>query len=88
MKPWLNIIVLITLAGGLRADETFDRTIKPFLNTYCVSCHGPDKQKAKLAEARALGMPSPVRAAGPSALSPLALLRLRPRLASDRQAPK
>ena len=48
MKPWLNIIVLITLAGGLRADETFDRTIKPFLNTYCVSCHGPDKQKGKI----------------------------------------
>ena len=44
MKPWLNIIVLITLAGGLRADETFDRTIKPFRKTYCVSCLGPDKQ--------------------------------------------
>ena len=48
MKPWLNIIVLIVLAGGLRADETFARTVQPFLNTYCVSCHGPDKQKGKI----------------------------------------
>ena len=37
MKPWLNIIVLIVLAGGLRADETFARTVQPFFNTYCVS---------------------------------------------------
>ena len=48
MKPWLNIIVLIVLAGGLRADETFARTVQPFLNTYCVSCHGSDKQKGKI----------------------------------------
>ena len=30
------------------AMSGFDQQIKPLLATYCVKCHGPEKQKAKL----------------------------------------
>lgn len=34
-------------AGG-NLQETFAGTIRPFLNTYCVSCHGKDEPKGEL----------------------------------------
>lgn len=32
----------------LRDGQTLKQTVKPFIEQHCVSCHGPDKQKAKL----------------------------------------
>ena len=36
------------LSGGAAGDESHEKAVRPFLNKYCVSCHGPDKQKADL----------------------------------------
>ena len=47
MKHYLTLIFVL-FAFGLKADEEFTRKIKPFLNTYCISCHGPEKQKGKI----------------------------------------
>ncbi len=45
------VLTLALLCGSLssRADEpaTFDHVVKPFLTSYCVSCHGPTKQKGE-----------------------------------------
>ena len=30
------------------AEASYEAHIRPFLTKYCVSCHGPDQQKAKL----------------------------------------
>ena len=45
---YCTILVYVLLVFGLEADEQFTRKVKPFLNTYCVTCHGPDKQKGKV----------------------------------------
>ena len=42
------ILVYVLLVFDLEADEQFARKVKPFLNTYCVTCHGPEKQKGKV----------------------------------------
>jgi len=47
MKHYLTLIFVL-FAFGLKADEEFSRKIRPFLNTYCISCHGPEKQKGKI----------------------------------------
>lgn len=47
MKHYLTLIFFL-FAFGLKADEEFTRKIRPFLNTYCISCHGPEKQKGKI----------------------------------------
>ena len=47
MKHYLTLIFVL-FAFGLKADEEFTRKIRPFLNTYCISCHGPEKQKGKI----------------------------------------
>jgi len=47
MKHYLALIFVL-FAFGLNADEEFTRKIRPFLNTYCISCHGPEKQKSKI----------------------------------------
>lgn len=36
------------LIGNAFADVDFKKSVKPLLDKYCVSCHGPEKQKAKL----------------------------------------
>ena len=41
------LIALILLPGNVMGEE-FDTQVRPFLTKYCVSCHGPDKQKADL----------------------------------------
>ncbi len=55
--PSLAVLALLTMASApaLRAADaaitpatmaaSFDKEVKPLLATYCVSCHGPDKQK-------------------------------------------
>lgn len=35
------------LAAGERTATSFDKTVKPFLNTYCLKCHGAKKQKGE-----------------------------------------
>ena len=47
MKHYLTLICVL-FAVGLKADEEFTRKIRPFLNTYCISCHGPEVQKGKI----------------------------------------
>lgn len=34
-------------ASSLPQSAPFDSTVKPFLNTYCVKCHGPEQQKGE-----------------------------------------
>ncbi|MDC0143598.1 DUF1588 domain-containing protein [Verrucomicrobia bacterium] len=41
-------LIFVLFAFGLKGDEEFTRKIQPFLNTYCISCHGPEKQKGKI----------------------------------------
>jgi hypothetical protein len=31
--------------GNVWASSSYDETVRPFLDTYCIKCHGPDKQK-------------------------------------------
>ena len=47
MKPCV-ILICVLFAFELKADEQFTRTVQPFLKTYCVSCHGPEKVKGKI----------------------------------------
>lgn len=58
--PWYALILALTLlipirvqgddetkkpSNGAGSAGTFDSLVKPFLAQYCVSCHGPEKQK-------------------------------------------
>ena len=47
MKPCV-ILICVLFSFELKADEQFTRTVQPFLKTYCVSCHGPEKVKGKI----------------------------------------
>ncbi len=42
------VLICVLFAFELKADEQFSQKIQPFLDTYCVSCHGPEKQKGKI----------------------------------------
>ncbi|MEM7014730.1 MAG: DUF1587 domain-containing protein, partial [Verrucomicrobiota bacterium] len=50
----LILALLVLSAASAAADETgidtktFKDVVKPMLDKYCVSCHGPEKQKARL----------------------------------------
>ena len=41
-----SLLILFTIS--LPAAESFGHKIKPFINKYCVNCHGPKKQKSNL----------------------------------------
>jgi hypothetical protein len=41
-------LILLSLSFSLSAAESFGQKIKPFINKYCVDCHGPKKQKSNL----------------------------------------
>jgi len=43
----LVFFILILLPSFSRA-ESLEKKLRPFFEKYCVSCHGPDEQKAKL----------------------------------------
>ena len=43
----LSLVILSLVATTANAVE-FPEKVNQFLSTYCVSCHGPDKQKGKL----------------------------------------
>jgi mono/diheme cytochrome c family protein len=42
------IAAAIVAHGADNAAASFQARVQPLLNTHCVSCHGPEKQKAKL----------------------------------------
>jgi len=47
LRNFLLSIAYVTGAEAL-ADDPFEKSIQPFLNTYCVSCHGEETQKGKI----------------------------------------
>jgi len=57
MRPRIaTVILLLTLVrpgaaedqARARLQDRFTSEVQPFLNTYCIACHGPEKQKGKL----------------------------------------
>ena len=48
-KTWVIVLTVCLAVGasGAKAD-TFEELVRPVLNTYCVDCHGPDVQEARL----------------------------------------
>jgi hypothetical protein len=47
LRNFLLSIAYVTGAEAL-ADDPFEKSIQPFLKTYCVSCHGEETQKGKI----------------------------------------
>jgi hypothetical protein len=50
LPPSLHVTLSwLLLTGSLTSTQagSFDQTLKPFLQTYCTDCHGPDKQKGE-----------------------------------------
>ena len=52
MSSWRHRFIwsstLVGILGVAHADDRFEDAIRPVLDTYCIDCHGPDKQKARL----------------------------------------
>src|SRR5260370_42510746 len=59
MRSILTVILILPFFGGpcrtwgadktlAQLDGRFGSTIQPFLQTYCVTCHGGEKPKAEL----------------------------------------
>ena len=42
-----STVVGRVMAAGTGDPATFERTIQPFLKSYCVECHGPRQQKGE-----------------------------------------
>ena len=42
------LVFSLTLSGLSAADDEFTREVRPFLDNYCVPCHGPQKQKSRI----------------------------------------
>ena len=43
------LILMLIASQPLLADQgSYDQVVRPFLDKYCVACHGPQKQKARL----------------------------------------
>jgi hypothetical protein len=54
-RVFLVITALLAARGALRADEEFEREVRPLLKAHCYECHGAKVQKAKLDLERGLG---------------------------------
>ena len=48
MRRVLLSLILTATASTAQADDAFEKDIRPLLLQKCISCHGPDKQKAGL----------------------------------------
>lgn len=42
------LLALVVLLPGIASGDSYEKQIRPFLTKYCVDCHGPQEQKAKL----------------------------------------
>ena len=47
LRNFLLSVVFMTGADSL-ADEYFEKSVRPFLKTYCIACHGEETQKGKI----------------------------------------
>ena len=47
LRNFLLSVVFVTGADSL-ADEYFEKSVRPFLKTYCIACHGEKTQKGKI----------------------------------------
>ena len=47
LRNFLLSVVFMTGVDSL-ADEHFEKSVRPFLKTYCISCHGEETQKGKI----------------------------------------
>src|SRR5687767_14880660 len=48
MRLGLAAIALCCTAAIARADDHFEKEVRPLLLAQCIKCHGPDKQKGGL----------------------------------------
>jgi len=48
VRTSLSLLVLAAGATAARADDDFERHVRPLLERYCVTCHGPAKQRGGL----------------------------------------
>src|SRR5438046_2956942 len=48
MRLTLAVAGLLLFAITTRADDHFEKQIRPLLLERCIGCHGPDKQKGRL----------------------------------------
>jgi len=48
MRAGLGLFVLAVAAAPARADDHFEKHVRPLLAEHCVGCHGPEKQKGGL----------------------------------------
>jgi len=48
MRPCLCLLLLGFGSTFVRADEDFEKQVRPLLVQHCLACHGPKKQKAGL----------------------------------------
>lgn len=46
--PCLSLLTVFVVLQATAFAGTFETEVRPFLNRYCLSCHGPKKQKADL----------------------------------------
>jgi len=44
----MTLLLAFSTGSLVAADDEFSRGVRPFLDTYCVSCHGPGKQKGRI----------------------------------------
>ncbi|MEC7400674.1 MAG: DUF1588 domain-containing protein [Verrucomicrobiota bacterium] len=47
LRNFLLSVVFVTGVDSL-ADEHFEKSVRPFLKTYCIACHGEETQKGKI----------------------------------------
>lgn len=47
LRNFLLSVVFVTGADSF-ADEYFEKSVRPFLKTYCIACHGEETQKGKI----------------------------------------
>lgn len=50
---WWRVLLALSVAAAVHAsnpeeDPVYLKTVRPLLDTQCVKCHGPEKQKANL----------------------------------------
>lgn len=70
-------------AAASRAASTFEGTVKPFLNTYCIDCHGADAQEGGVAFHELDGVTADNAQVWKSIWEQVALKEMPPKAAGD-----